>query len=254
MRYRPVILSLLALCLLVPLAQASTYHCVFHKVQNGFQGTCGKLGDTIPVFTLTPAEGIKSGVWRKDVRPEAVWDGGMTNVISGYTKPLPIELEIFAHGRGILRTLFGWFPVTGFTAKPAPVFDLDADRQVSPSPLDAEIVRRAARILSSKAVWNRAGDRKCPADATSWSIYCAMKKATIEVTGGFHHRRPALQVVRQIAEDRHGKPPYEHRLMGYNNDKTTTFADVQSLFREALKDMDKRSWLAAHGFAPPAKY
>lgn len=250
MRYRLLAVSLLALCFLAPLARATTYHCVFHKAHDSRQGTCGKLGDTTPVFTLSPADGIKSGVWRKDVRPQAVWDGGMTHVFTGYTKPLPIELEIFANGRGILRTLVGWFPVSGFTEKPALAFDLDADHEVPPSPLGAAIVRRAAQILSSKTAWNRADNRKCPADAKTWSIYCAMKKATIEVTGGFHHRRPALQVVRIIIQERRGNPPYEHRLMDYNNDKTTTLADVQSLFREALKDMNNPAWLAAHGFAP----
>ena len=81
-----------------------------------------------------------------------------------------------------------------------------------------------------------------------------MKKATIEITGGFHHRRPALQVVRIIIQERRGNPPYHHRLMDYNNDKTTNLTDVQSLFREALKDMNNPSWLAAHGFAQQRRY
>jgi hypothetical protein len=64
-----------------------------------------------------------------------------------------------------------------------------------------------------------------------------MEKATIEVTGGFHHRRPALQVVRKIVEERAASRPYKHRLMDYNNDPTTRFADVQTLFAEALRRM-----------------
>jgi hypothetical protein len=48
--------------------------------------------------------------------------------------------------------------------------------------------------------------------------------------------------------------PYHHRLMDYNNEKTTILADVQSLFREALKDMNDSAWLTAHGFAPTVKY
>jgi len=92
------------LCFPVPLARASTSHCVFHKVHNGFQGTCGKFGRSTPVFTLSPADGIKSGVWWKDVSSKAVWDGGITHLFPGYTKPLPIGLEIFGHGRGIHRS------------------------------------------------------------------------------------------------------------------------------------------------------
>lgn len=59
-----------------------------------------------------------------------------------------------------------------------------------------------------------------------WSIYCAIEKATIEVTSGFHHRRPALEIVRLIIDSRSVGRPYHHRLMDYNNDRSTTFGDL----------------------------
>ena len=71
-----------------------------------------------------------------------------------------------------------------------------------PNALDQKIVRKAAAILSTEAAWNRADNRECPISATKWSIYCALEKATFEVTGGFHHRRPALEVVREIVDER----------------------------------------------------
>jgi hypothetical protein len=98
-------------------------------------------------------------------------------------------------------------------------------------------VKRAAVILSSERVWNRADTRECSPADTKWSIYCAMEKATVEVAGGFHHRRLALQVVRKIVEERSAGKPYKHRLMDYNNDPATRFADVQTLFTEALQRM-----------------
>jgi hypothetical protein len=55
--------------------------------------------------------------------------------------------------------------------------------------------------------------------------------ATIEVSGKAAHRGAALQearfVIDEIAIDRN----YEHRLMNYNNDSTTTFADIQEVLR-----------------------
>jgi hypothetical protein len=148
----------------------------------------------------------------------------------------PLELEIYAGGWGVLRTPFGWFPVTHFAADATALrFDLDPSREVPANAVDAAIIRRAAAILSSDAVWNRADNRQCAAAATTWSIYCAMEKATIEVTGGFHHRRPALEAVREIVEKRSEGRGYHHRLMDYNNDPTTHLSDVQSLFREALQ-------------------
>jgi hypothetical protein len=61
-----------------------------------------------------------------------------------------------------------------------------------------------------------------------------VEKAEIEVTGGFHHRRPAGELVREIVDERAKNRNYSHRMMDYNNDPTTTLADVRSLFAEAL--------------------
>lgn len=58
-------------------------------------------------------------------------------------------------------------------------------------PTNVQIVQRAQQILNSAERWNRSDSGKCPADAAK---------------------------------------TYSHRLMDYNNDKATTFADVQKFF------------------------
>jgi hypothetical protein len=97
---------------------------------------------------------------------------------------------------------------------------------------DVRIVQRAREILNSQSEWNRADSRVCPADAKVFSLYCALEKATDEVSGRFDHRGAAMQearfVIDEIAPNRKN---YNHRLMDYNNDPTTTFADIQKLFR-----------------------
>jgi hypothetical protein len=146
-----------------------------------------------------------------------------------------VELEIYAGGTGVIRTYNGWYAVSAFAAPGTMVrFQVDTSKQVPANELDREIIKRADAILASDAVWNRADNRKCPASAATWSIYCAMQRATLEVTGGFHHRRPAQELVRLLVEARTKDRKYNHRLMDYNNDKTTTLADVRSLFAEAL--------------------
>ena len=96
---------------------------------------------------------------------------------------------------------------------------------------DLQIVRRAREILDSPSKWNRADNRECPAGARTFSLYCALQMATNEVSGKSDHRGAALQearfVIDEIAADRN----YNHRLMDYNNDPTTTFADIQEVFR-----------------------
>jgi len=149
-----------------------------------------------------------------------------------------VEIELYAGGAGVMRTYNGWYAVSGFAAKDSTIrFQVDTAAQIAPNALDREIVMRADKLLSSDAVWNRADDRKCDAAAKTWSIYCALEHATREVTGGFHHRRPALETVRLIVEERTKGRDYSHRLMDYNNDTSTHLNDVRSLFAEALAKM-----------------
>jgi hypothetical protein len=252
-------------------------------------GSCGTLWDEVPVFTLSRAAAISSGVWRRDAKPSELWAGTMADAegpvnyesrhgvemdtrpkssdpridfnndstttfanVRAYFTALEarvalqagadvertadsVEIEIYKAGNGVIRTYNGWFPVSGFSARGSSIrFQVDTMKQIPPNALDREILVHAMKILSSDSVWNRADNRKCPATATTWSIYCAVEQAQIEVAGGFHHRRPAGELVREIVEERTKGRNYNHRMMDYNNDPTTTLADVRSLFAEAI--------------------
>ena len=107
------------------------------------------------------------------------------------------------------------------------------DSNVRPpvSKTDLEIVKKADQILSSPAKWNRADNRKCPKDAKTVSLYCALEQATMEVTGSFEHRGAVMQEARFTIDEVDGNKDYDHRLMGYNNDPTTTFADIKKIIR-----------------------
>jgi hypothetical protein len=146
-----------------------------------------------------------------------------------------VEIELDEHGNGVIRTYTGWFAVSGLSETGTTLrFMVDTVKRVEPNSLDREILERASKIITSDSVWNRADNRKCPADAKMWSIYCAEEKAMIEVTGGFNHRRPASELVRVIVDERSQGKNYSHRLMDYNNDQSTHLADVKSLFAEAI--------------------
>jgi hypothetical protein len=109
------------------------------------------------------------------------------------------------------------------------------------SKVDIEIVRRAREILNSPAKWNRADNRICPETATTYSLYCALEKATTEKSGAFEHRGAAMQEARFVIEDvAHDVSRYQHRLMDYNNDPTTTFEDMQKVFRLLEERIAKR--------------
>jgi hypothetical protein len=107
------------------------------------------------------------------------------------------------------------------------------DSQIRPpiTQADLQIVKRAREILDSPSKWNRADNRECPGGAKTFSLYCALQVATNEVSGKAAHRGAALQEARFVIDEIAAERKYEHRLMNYNNDPTTTFADIQEVFR-----------------------
>ena len=234
---------LFAAILAAPSAAPAT--CALHAQGSLWMGSCGPLvEDAATTVSIARSASITSGAWQRDLKPQTSWSGTMA---AGDDPATPVELEIYADRRGLLRSVYGWFPVSGFVRANATLrFRVDRAREAAPSSTDREIILHAKRILANAAAWNRADNRQCPATALSWSIYCALEKATIDVAGAFHHRRPALQIVRQLVDERTAGRPYEHRLMDYNNDPATTLADVQELFDESLRRIEAQSARPKH--------
>jgi hypothetical protein len=112
---------------------------------------------------------------------------------------------------------------------------------------DLRIVHRASEILNSPAKWNRADNRECPPAQKTYSLYCALERATIEVSNKFEHRGAVMQQARFAIDEVLAKGNhYEHRLKDYNNDPKTTFADVQRFFTIVEERIKKRLATQAH--------
>jgi hypothetical protein len=206
--------------------------CEFTLRDAYYEGSCGSMFDAVPRFKVAAADSITSGRWRPDMKPTSVWSGEV--IFPPPRNGGPIEIESYADGTGVVRTDVGWFPISHFRLDAGAMrFRLDPTQQAAPSEFDRQIIERAAALISTEARWDRADDRVCHPTDTTWSIYCALRRATIDVTGGFHHRRPALEIVRIIVEQRTAGRNYSHRLMDYNNDRTTRLEDLRSLFAEA---------------------
>lgn len=219
-------------------AEASiALNCELESIENDWSGPCGQLNGYRLTIQMSESDSIQSGNWRSDMKPASLWKGTMK---IGETAQRPFEIERYQTGPEFARTAFGWFQITDWSQNEKVIrFSMHPDRQVSPSDLDFSIVERAKNILSSADVWNRQDNRKCPKEAKSWSIYCALIQASVDVAGGSHHRRPVLQVVRKIVQKRSEGRNYKHRLMDYNNDRSTQFTDVYSLFNEAQKELER---------------
>ena len=133
---------------------------------------------------------------------------------------------------GCLLVAFLFPPLSANAQVTSPQSAVD-DSKVRPpvTKADLQIVRRAREILNSESKWNRADNRICPAEAKTVSLYCALRMATVEVGGKAQHRGAALQEARFVIDEIAVERNYDHRLMNYNNDPTTTFADIQEVLR-----------------------
>lgn len=96
---------------------------------------------------------------------------------------------------------------------------------------DVKIIRRASKILSTQSLWNNKDNRECPHKAKVFSLYCALYKASVDINGEFDHRLAALEEIRRTVEEFSKGKNYEHRLMDYNNDPTTSFGDIKKVLK-----------------------
>jgi len=106
-------------------------------------------------------------------------------------------------------------------------------RNMPVSPADLRILEMADALLSDPSRWNRHDDRSCTPEDTTWSLFCALQRASIEVLGSYDHRRVALQEVRFAIEEAASGAVFEHRLRDYNNLQTTSFQDVKAVLHVA---------------------
>lgn len=226
-----LLINFIVIAALLPQLATPLIHCKLIRAEATWQGECAELSGEKPNLSLSAANSIKSGRYQK-AEPTAIYAGEMR--ISD--RVVPIEIEAYPGGTGILRPEgSNWLVIANLVnGSDALEFDLDLGKTVPPSDLDRDIIIRAAAILRSESAWDRADDRQCHGEDKTWSIYCSLIRATSEITGGSHHRRPAMQVVREIVSERSAGRSYQHRLRDYNNDPSTTPADVHSLFEEAL--------------------
>jgi hypothetical protein len=123
-----------------------------------------------------------------------------------------------------------------------------ADKAIAVNENDIRVLRRASEILSSSEHWNQKDNRECPEDARQFSLYCALYKSSLEINGEFDHRLGALEETRRTIEDESKGRSYEHRLMGYNNDSSTKFADIKNVLnRTEQRIRDRLRIILKHG-------
>jgi hypothetical protein len=250
MRALVIGLSALPALLAVPpaaRAEPNTLTCALVRQGAGFSGTC-----MVPCSVNALAIEIDGPNQRKacDAPPRRVeaglyetGAGRWRGIMQGKAPEDPPRFELVAGDGGkpgVAKTPYGWFALDGMRQDgDTLLLTIAANNQLPPTRDDIRIVQRA-RALLDDTTWNRQDTRVCPASAESWSLFCALQKATQEVAGGLHYRQPALQVVREVVDEIGGDRLRKHRIMDYNNHPATTLADIHALLDTAQERLETR--------------
>ena len=107
---------------------------------------------------------------------------------------------------------------------------------------DFRILAKARQILSGASVWNRDDDRACEDDAkqNSWSVFCALYQASVDVAGTYLHLRPVIMETRAAVGEMTIGRELGTPLKDYNNLESTTYGDVSMIFDRAAKRLQVR--------------
>lgn len=118
----------------------------------------------------------------------------------------------------------------------------EEDRNLIFTSTDLKILQRANAILSDSLKWNKQDDRECDDDLAKrrYSFYCALYKASVDITGEYVHRRAAMQIARFTLEKYENGRVKNHRLMDWNNHPDTTFKDVKRVLNESIEAVQKQ--------------
>lgn len=118
------------------------------------------------------------------------------------------------------------------------VFTIDNDPIVPVTENDLRIIRLAKSLLSEELYWNKEDDRKCDDDLSNqrYSLYCALRIASLEVEEKYNHRNAVLQKLRHLIKEKYSDKRLKHRLMDFNNMEGIEYEDIVNILNEIEKE------------------
>jgi hypothetical protein len=208
------------------------------KVNGGFQGG----NQYLPGFVLSMElrHGIPAFPLDLPTLVEAVRRGEVTGVLTYPTDATtPIAYEVVRH-RGAedvyMKTTLGYFLWESAVVRDEAV-DFVINWWYTPPArsVDVGAVEIAHSLLADSLNWHKHGDRQCDDDRANdrWSLFCALKHASLETMGECNHHNTAMNAVRFIIDELIPNHGFEHTPMDYYNADSTTHQDILQLLASA---------------------
>jgi len=154
-------------------------------------------------------------------------------------KSTPIEFEVVGHrGRDdiYMKTTLGYFLWESFEACDDGVtFVINWWYCPPASEADLRILEMAESLLIDSSRWHQHDNRKCDNDVETgiWSLFCALKHASVNIMGEYNHHNTAMQSVRSVIDDMIPNHGLAHTLMDFNNVPNTNHSDIVRVLSEA---------------------
>jgi len=147
-------------------------------------------------------------------------------------KTTPIKYEVVHHRESeeiYMKTTLGYFLWESVTIRDDKLMFVIYWWYCPPArKVDIETLEMTQQLLADSINWHKNDDRKCEDDIESnkWSLFCALKYASIEKMGEYNHHNTAMQTVRFVIDDLIPDHGFEHTLMNYNNLPSTKHKDI----------------------------
>lgn len=158
-----------------------------------------------------------------DIKGEFIFPNGTTSEIKYSLIPYNDSMTVF------MKTSNGWYPWDKLRIENSKlIFSYDYWYCPPATETDLEILDLCFDYLNDSTSWNQNDDRKCETDKSDklWSLFCAIKTASIEKYGEYNHRGYVIQTARFLIDELYPNHGYSHTLMDFNNDSSTRFEDI----------------------------
>jgi len=100
---------------------------------------------------------------------------------------------------------------------------------------DVVILRDVLARLDSLLPWNRQEQQNCSNGERPAGLFCLLYAAAESRMGRYHHRQPALELVRSVILERWRDRITSHGLIDFNNHAATTRGDLRTALELALE-------------------
>jgi len=245
-----IALALIGLICVPQLAAAQVVRCELYVDTYGLRGVCAppegppreELGSRELLALQWPVGPVRVVVASGPAEPPP-WRGAFLLPTQEINFEIVREQEGTPGERIVLRSSMAWVTVRewretrpmGIAAYGGAELVFDLAEYPKAGPDDIAILEAAIGAFDTLRAWDREDDRNCGNDAAEKTgLFCLLAHAVEARMGRYHHRQPALELMRRVILERWSDRLAGHALMDFNHHSATTLGDLRSALEAAL--------------------